>query len=259
MRVFGKILGGMIGGVVGGPLGILVGMALGQVVDSARGTLNDDGLDRVRATDDRPQSPEELQSVFVFAFVTLAAKLSKVDGRVTRDEVDTLKKVFPIPNEAYSEVRQIFNAAKADSLGYEPYAEQIRTIFSGNRDVLENFLAGLLAIAVADGVYGESEREFLQDVARIFGFSLQDWKRIEGTYVKEVEEAANDPYEVLGVSPAASDSEVRKAYIKIIKDYHPDRLEAQGIPDEFRDLAAKRTTEANVAYDTIRNSRGLPP
>lgn len=258
MSALGKILGGTIGFAFGGPIGALFGVVAGHFVEKSM--LGGEGTVRKRDLRDTPGqkgSPEELQWAFIFSLITLAAKLSKVDGKVTRDEVETLKAVFPIPEDAYSNVHLIFNAAKSDSLGFEPYARQIRVIFSDDRNVLESFLAGLLQIAVADGVYHPSERRFLASVARIFGFSDGEWSRIEGTYISSARDDTVDPYEVLGLSPDASDSEIRAAYLKIIRNYHPDRLEAQGIPVEFRKLGETKTAEANDAYDRIKKMREL--
>ena len=258
MSALGKILGGTIGFAFGGPIGALFGVVAGHYV--GKSVQGDSGMRHkrdFRSAPDRKSSHEELQWAFIFSLITLAAKLSKVDGKVTRDEVETLKAVFPIPEDAYSNVHLIFNAAKSDALGFEPYARQIRVIFSDDRDVLENFLAGLLQIAVADGIYHPSERRFLARVARIFGFDDGDWSRIEGTYVSATRDQGVDPYEILGLSPDAPDSDVRAAYLGIIRNYHPDRLEAQGVPTEFRKLGEQKTAEANDAYDRIKKMRSL--
>lgn len=60
-----------------------------------------------------------------------------------------------------------------------------------------------------------------------------------------------DPYKVLGVSPTATDEEIKKAYRELAKKYHPDNY----INNPLSDLAAEKMKEINEAYDRIVNSR----
>lgn len=256
LAVFGKILGSAAGFAIGGPLGAIAGLALGHVVDK-----------RGRSPEVRPKagsragpwsrSKVDVQTAFAVAFVTLAAKLSKTDGRVTRDEIDALKRVVSFPEEARAEVGAIFDAAKVDATGFEPYARQIAAIVRNDLVMLEQILAGLVQIAAADGTYHSGERDFINRIAREFRFSPEQRKRIEHTYLPAAVADEESPYEVLGVSRDATDDEVRNAYRRIVKDFHPDKLVAKGMPEEFHKLGAKRTSEANIAYDQIKKERRL--
>lgn len=256
LAVFGKILGSAAGFAIGGPLGAIAGLALGHVMDKRGPRPATQPATQGR---DGPwsRSNVDVQAAFAVAFVTLAAKLSKADGRVTRDEIDALKRVVSFPEEAKEEVGAIFNAAKADAIGFEPYARQIKTIVRGDKTMLEQILAGLVQIAAADGTYHSGERSFIDRVAREFGFSPEQCKRIERTYIPDAVTDTGDPYDILGVSRDATDDEIRKAYRGIVKNFHPDRLEAKGLPDEFRRLGARKTSEANIAYGQIKKERGL--
>jgi curved DNA-binding protein CbpA len=60
-----------------------------------------------------------------------------------------------------------------------------------------------------------------------------------------------DPYEVLGVSRNASDSEIKKAYHELVKKYHPDNF----ADNPLADLASEKMKEVNEAYDTITKNR----
>src|SRR3546814_20748616 len=84
------------------------------------------------------------QIAFTIGVIVLGAKLSKADGRVTRDEVDAFKRVFHIPDEEMKNVGRVFDQARKDSRGYEPYARKLARMFADNPDVLEELLAGLL-------------------------------------------------------------------------------------------------------------------
>jgi len=139
------------------------------------------------------RSNVDVQTAFAVAFVTLAAKLSKADGRVTRDEINALKRVVSFPEEAKEEVGAIFNAAKADAIGFEPYAKQIKTIVRDDTVMLEQILAGLVQIAAADGTYHSGERKFINRVAQEFGFAPEQCRRIECTYIPDAVTDAGDP------------------------------------------------------------------
>lgn len=256
LAAFGKILGSAAGFAIGGPLGAIAGLALGHLVDKRRAPSAVAKAAGKRAGPWR-RSNVDVQTAFAVAFVTLAAKLSKVDGRVTRDEINALKRVVSFPEAARAEVGAIFDAAKADATGFEPYARQIASIVRNDKVMLEQILAGLVQIAAADGTYHRGERDFIGRVAREFGFSPEHCMRIEHTYIPDAIPDEEDPYEILGVSRDATNEEVRKAYRRIIKDFHPDRLMAKGMPEEFHKLGAKKTSEANIAYDQIKKERRL--
>ena len=90
MAVFGKILGSAAGLAIGGPLGAIAGLALGHFMD--RRSPRPDAPPSIESRHGpRERSKAKVQVAFAVAFVTLAAKLSKADGQVTRDEVDVLK------------------------------------------------------------------------------------------------------------------------------------------------------------------------
>ena len=64
-------------------------------------------------------------------------------------------------------------------------------------------------------------------------------------------------YAQLGLTGKASDSEVKKAYRKLVSQYHPDKLVSRGLPEEMMDIAKTRVREINTAYDQIKQARGF--
>ncbi len=243
---------------MGGPLGAIMGLAAGHAVDRMRSTLpGHDGAFNGFENTPGPQGDdlENRQIAFTVAVIVLGAKLAKADGQVTRDEVAAFKRVFSIPSHEAADVGALFNEAKQDAGGFEPYAQQIATLFAGNRAMLEDLLGALFHIAKADGTYDHRERDYIAKVASIFGFGEGEFKRIEDTYIRG--EDAEDPYEILGIGADASDDDVKKTYRALIRENHPDRLMAQGLPEEFIDLANEKMATINAAYDKVCKQRGI--
>lgn len=192
---------------------------------------------------------------FTVAVIALSAKLAKVDGRVTRDEIAAFKTVFKIPPDEIDSVGKLFNKAKTDATGFEPYADQIARIFARDPAMLEELMGALFHIAHADGEYHPNEREFLSKVAAIFGFGPTAFERLEATFVKGA--TAEDPYQVLGVERSISDEDLKSEYRKLMRENHPDRMVAEGLPPEMIELANEKVAAINAAYDNICKERGL--
>jgi DnaJ like chaperone protein len=257
MSIWGKVLGGAAGFALGGPLGALLGAAAGHAVDALR--AGGDGAAARRRGEPEPSVEREgltamRQIAFTIGVIVLGAKLAKADGKVTRDEVDAFKRVFHVPQHEVKNVGRLFDRARGDAAGFEPYARQIAAMFRKHPAVLEKLLDGLFHIAKADGVVGPQESEYLHAVARIFGLSDDRFERVRAAHVGA---AAGDPYVVLGVSRKLSNGEIKSAYRKLILETHPDRLMAEGLPKEFIDMATQRLAAINAAYDRIAAERGI--
>jgi DnaJ like chaperone protein len=241
MSIWGKIVGGAAGLALGGPIGLLVGAVGGHFVDRMR---NDSEVDPDRAK----------RSVgFTIAVIVLGAKMAKADGVVTEDEVTAFKEVFKVPEDEMKNVARIFNQARQDARGFEPYAEQVAGMFQSTPEVLEELLWCLAHIAKADGVIHPGELEFLKRVAQIFGFDDQKFERVTALQL-DGEQA--DPYQILGVSRDASEEEIKKAHRALVVENHPDKLIAKGMPEEFVAVANERLAKINAAYDRIRKRKG---
>lgn len=248
MGVLGKVIGGTLGLLVGGPIGALLGAAAGHVVADRKSDYGP-----VRPSLD---SPDQRQAVFMSAVVILAAKLCKVDGHVTRDEIATFKRVFAMNERDAAGVGSLFNMAMADPGGYEPYARQIGELFGHDREMCKNLVGALMSIACADGAYHPAERRYISNVAGILGLTDREIRQVESMFVLlRARDEDEDPYAVLGVKPDASDAEIRAVHRKIIKENHPDLAMARGLPEELRKVGDRKLAAANAAYDEIKRRR----
>ena len=197
------------------------------------------------------QARPETSVAFTIGMVALGAKMAKADGVVTQDEIAAFKQVFHIPDGELASVARVFNMAKADITGFESYARQIAGLFAEQKGVLEDVLDGLFHIAKADNALHPGEHGFLAKVAEIFGFTPADFSRIRARHVA----IADDHYLILGVDRAATTVEIKARYRALVREYHPDRHIAAGMPEEMIEIATARLQKVNEAYDQIMRER----
>ncbi len=261
MSIWGKILGGAAGFALGGPLGALLGAAAGHAVDSLRNAQDPLGDDAIghgpggAGPDESNERAATRQIAFTIAVIVLGAKMAKADGTVSRDEVDAFKEVFQVPAHERRNVGRLFDRARRDSEGFEPYARQIAGMFRRRSKVLEELLDGLFHIAKADGVVQAGELDYLRRVAHIFGFDDPEFERIRAGHLG-ADKA--DPYEILGVTRDMTDAQIKGVWRRLIRENHPDKLIAKGLPREFVEIATEKLATINAAYDRVAKERGIP-
>ena len=235
MSIWGSLIGGMIGFSLGGPFGMLLGSLIGGKISRAKGSINN--------------SFAQPQQIFALSLIVLSAKLSKADGQVSKEELIAVKDKLKIPENEIDQVGKIFNKAKNESTGYKPYAEQIAQIYRGNLNVLEEVINILFYIAEADGNISQAELVMIEDIARIFGLSESQFNSL-----KESRKSSDklNPYIVLESNPDDSLTEIRKRYIKLSTEHHPDLLLSKGVPPEVIEESKKKMRSINSAWDQVQ-------
>ena len=240
MSILGKLGGAAAGFMLGGgPVGALIGGLAGHFL-----------IDREVPALEPGEAPG---IVFTIAMIALAAKMAKADGTVTEEEIETFHRLFRVAPDEQARVDRIFRLAQQDTAGFEAYATQIAKMLVGNPALLEDILDGLFEIAKADGVFHPGEDAYLARVADIFGFTPGAYRRIRAAHVGPDK---NDPYVILGIDHDVGDDEVRATYRLLVRENHPDKLIARGVPEEFIRLATDKLAVINVAYDKIEKERG---
>lgn len=278
IKFLGKIIGGTLGFMLGGgPLGAAIGMAIGHAYDNRKEPLPDFwGEANARRWKDTysgdAAAPDLNEAAFTAAVVVLCAKMAKVDGSVTRSEIEAFKKAFKIKKSQEAKIGKLFDEARRSAEGFEPYAFQVAQRYRNHPVLLEHILGGLFAIAAADTeTIRPAEAKFLRQVAYIFNFTPDDFARLaarSGVYIlpdagsaqpgdSRKRGADDQSYEILGVSDKATDDEVKSAYRALIQKYHPDRLMAEGVPQEFIASANEKMKRINVAYEKVCKMRGI--
>lgn len=269
MAIWGKVIGVVIGFLVGQWIGALLGGIAGHALDQWLAEIKERRRQRAMAGDaefiDLDLILETRRVAFATAIVTLAAKLAKVDGQVNRNEIIAFRRIFDISDADVGDVAAVYNEAKQSPDGFEPFARQVAAVFGTERAVLEELLCGLFEVAVADGAIDENELRFLREVASIFGFGPFQFEAIRARYMFSWDAhrrapppaATIDHYTVLGLERAATDEEVKRTWRALVREHHPDRLVAQGLPQEFVEKANQRLAAINAAYDRIASERGM--
>lgn len=201
-------------------------------------------FDRLRPT----QAPEK-SVAFTIAVIALGAKMAKADGEVTRNEVTAFRRVFTIPPGEEAATARVFNLARQDVAGFDAYARKIKAMFGPeDTEVLIDLMDGLFHIATADGDYHPAEDAFLSEVATIFGLQTCCFRALKAQHVAH---APPDPYDVLGLPPAADLTAAREAWRRAVKENHPDVAMARGLPPEAIKLAEDRLRAVNAAWEEI--------
>ena len=198
------------------------------------------------------RTPPERSVAFTIAVIALGAKMAKADGTVTRDEVTAFREVFKIAPRDEAEAAKVFNLARQDVAGFDVYARRIADMFGPMSETLGDLMEGLFHIAMADGGYHPAEDEFLMEVARIFGMEETRFRNLRARFVPD---AMADPFSILGVSPGATYEEARQAWKAAVRECHPDRLAARGVPEEAVGMAERRLVDLNRAWEEIASKR----
>ncbi|MBL8706906.1 MAG: TerB family tellurite resistance protein [Rhodospirillales bacterium] len=249
MSYWGKIIGGATGYALGGPLGAILGVAAGHAVDE----IGSESQTAVATVEDKKKSV-----AFTIAVVALAAKMAKADGHVSELEIAEFNRLFQVDPEEEANVRWVFERARSSHAGPEAYAQQIAQMFPNEPEVLEELMEALFLIARADGTASKAEIDYLRQIAGIFGLQSTCFKRVCAEHLAAPED---DPFTLLGVTKDADDETVKAAHRRLVRDNHPDRLVAQGLPVELVKVANDKLAKINAAYDAIRalRTRSLEP
>lgn len=263
---FGKWIGAFIGGLSGGILGSLAGYAIGSIVDSLLEVKAEDGVSADNgsggqygnATSAKEQAGE--RNGFLFSLLVLSAHVMRADGKIMHSEMNYLR-VFLRQSfgeaavaEGESIILRLFEYRK--EYGEAMWDSQFRQACDEMRAMMPEeqriqLIAYLCEIAKADGNIHPSEVDVLRLIASLLGMSaaiVEQFLALGGSTI-------DDAYRVLGVSPSASDDEVRKAYRDLVRKNHPDRVATLG--DDVREAAKKKMQEINDAKERIYKARGM--
>lgn len=264
MAWWGKVLGGAFGALIGGPLGAVLGAALGHSFDQGRATDFDGEAGLARG------EKERVQTAFFTATFAVMGHLAKADGRVSEAEIRHAREVMErlgLPEPARRLAMDLFNQGKLPGFELDTALDQLKRECGHRKNLLRLFLEIQIAGAFADRELHGAEVSILRRLAGRLGLlpeleHLLAMHRVgaecfEGEAAVAPERRLAGAYAVLGLAGGASDEEVKRAYKRLMAQHHPDKLVAQGLPEEMMKAATEKTIEVKAAYDTVRAARGL--
>lgn len=245
-------IGGVIGLLVGGFPGLIVGVGVGYLARWILRRALRHGLAMV-------------QSQFLDSTFAVMGALCKADGAVSRDEIKAAQALFErlhLSPEQRESAKEAFERGKAPDFALDAEVRKLARLCRGRGPMLQTFLQLQLTAIAANGVVDPAEHEMLVRVARGLGLSENDVARLESllrasTSGSSGKEQLNDAYAALGVSPSASDAQVKRAYRRLMSENHPDKLASKGLPENMREVAEEKTREIAAAYERIKVARQL--
>ncbi|MGM0769014.1 MAG: co-chaperone DjlA [Pseudomonadota bacterium] len=254
--LFAIIIGGLIGYSLGKFPGFLIGAAIGAfLVNRLKRRL----LGKLQS----------IQSGFVDSMFAVMGALCKADGVVSRDEIQMAESLFVrfrLSAQQKESAKTAFNRGKEPGFDLEAELNHFLKVTGGQPALLQMFLQVQVSAVAADGVVHPAEHEMLVRIARGLGLPESQVDQLEamlrGSHAGQTGGARpssaqqlDDAYKALGVSPSASDAEIKKVYRRLMSENHPDKLAGRGLPESMRELAEERTREISHAYDVIKEAR----
>jgi DnaJ like chaperone protein len=255
---WGKLIGGIIGLLKGGPAGLLFGVFLGHMVDRFLAGLS--GSNRTR------------DAFFGAVFSTLG-HINKADGRVTKAEIaaaEQLMRRLKLTETERQRAIRFFQQGKEQDFDLEATLREFARQSMLRHELRIMFIELLLEAAMADGTLTREEQAILMHActalhipANVFSAMLRARQGGGGSTYGNYQQVPNQgqslqqSYAALGIKADASAQEIKRAYRKLVSQYHPDKLVSQGLPEEMMELSKKRVREINAAYDKIKATKGI--
>ncbi|XCF06606.1 TerB family tellurite resistance protein [Tamlana crocina] len=256
---FSKWIGGALGWSFGGPIGAIIGLAIGSLIDSvANGSgeplIGQGRAERAGGTTYRTQPrqrPQTQSGDFEVSLLILASVIIKADGSQDKRELDFVRQQFlnMYGKERANHAFKLFKNISKQNVSVRPVCLQIRQMMDhASRLQLIHFLFG---IAKADGMVTESEERQIYTMAGYLGINAKDYESIKAMFYN----SSDNAYKILEINKSASVDDIKKAYRKMAKKYHPDKVVHLG--KEHQEGAEEKFRQVQAAYEQLQKEHGF--
>ncbi|SOD41058.1 co-chaperone DjlA [Nitrosovibrio sp. Nv4] len=255
-KIIGVLLGYYLFGIFGAFLGYIVGSFIDRYRAYGAGAIN-------------PLTSAHRQKVFLETVFISMGKLAKADGHISQDEITHVED-FMQKLGMSSEHRQLaialFKQGSAPDFDIKPKLNEFMSVCGHTHSLKQMLLIYLIVMALADGRLDAAEEGLLRDVALHLGYDQLAFRQLLDMVLNQSHfaggqatspTALDDAYKALGVTRESSDQEIKRAYRKLMSQYHPDKLMGQGLPEDMIAMATAQAQEVQTAYDLIKKSRNM--
>ena len=257
---YGKLIAGLLGLLIGGPIGLVVGLFIGHQFDRGLGKT-------LRFVS--PENIARIQANFFDTTFLLLGYLAKSDGRVSEQEIAHTESIFSqlrLSQDQRKRAIDLFQRGAGASFQLESTVAAFVQTCGPQRQLQQTLLLFLISLALADQDLSSAERAALERIASLMGFGagplgqLLRMAQAQGHFhgaggTAPPEASLEDAYTALGITADASDAELKRAYRKLMSANHPDKLIAQGLPEDMIKLATEKSQEIQSAYEMVRKER----
>ncbi len=244
-------------GFLGAIIGYMVGGAIDRNIAYGSGAIN-------------PLTGKQREQLFAETLFMLLGTMAKADGHISQEEVDQteqLIKEHQMTAEGRTKAIDLFKKGSASDFDYKAQVTKFMAVCGKTHDLKQMLLVYLIVMAMSDGNIDQSEEKLLQNIAQELGFNAQVFRQIMASVISQSHFSGADgqkqaspsmladAYKALGVTKDDTDKDIKRAYRKLMSQYHPDKLMGQGLPKDMIDVGTKKAQEIQVAYDLIQESR----
>lgn len=255
-----KLIGAAIGFLVLGPFGLFLGLLIGHGIDGAHRLRQVFGPAIAAA-----------QQVFFHTTFTLMGRVAKSDGRISEQEVAVTEQLMTrmgLGLEHRQEAIALFKQGSATDFDVDAQLRSFMQSCGRHPNLRQMLLMFLFSTAKADGSITGPEHELLARIAAGVGISPTHFEQLLRMFTAQehfsdapgaagASRTLDDAYAALGVNATDSDREVKQAYRRLMSQFHPDKLIAEGVPEDMIKLATERTQEIQNAWEQVRKARGI--
>lgn len=255
-----KFIGFIAGYYFFGFFGALFGLFAGSFIDRMM-TYGPGGMN--------PLQNALRQAVFLETVFISMGKLAKADGHVSQDEIDHVEQFMQklgMTSEHRQQAIALFRQGADPAFDIGPAYQRFMAVCGHTRHLKQVLLVYLIVMALADGHMHPAEEALLAGIAGRLGYDHAEFRQLLDMVQNQTHfaggqagsaSALEDAYKALGVTGDSSDAEIKRAYRKLMSQYHPDKLIGQGLPDDMIAMATEQAKEIQLAHDLIKKHRKI--